>query len=287
MSDPTILARPSGGYAMLAVDQREALRDMISTARSTDISDRDMTDFKVAAARVLTPYASAVLVDKEFGWDAIINDEAVAPTCSLIAAADHFVAGAGEFVRESTFDTSLNIEKLKAQGAKALKLLILWREDRDPQERIDQVTEFVDVCRKHDLVSVIEPVSRGRWDGALSDVEAGVLAAARELGDLGADIYKAEVPFKGKADDESVFDACRELSDTINGPWVVLSSGVDADRFPEAVGIACRAGASGFLAGRAVWASVLGAPSTIEELTATSIPRLKRLGEVVDDNILS
>ncbi|WP_437583351.1 aldolase [Paramicrobacterium sp. CJ85] len=285
MSDPTILARPSGGYAMLAVDQREALRDMMSTARSTDISDSDMTDFKVAAARVLTPYASAVLVDKEFGWDAVIDDEAVAPTCSLIAAADHFVAGAGEFVRESTFDTGLDIEKLKAQGAKALKLLILWREDRDPQERIDQVTEFVDVCRKHDLVSVIEPVSRGRWDGAPSDVEAGVLEAARELGDLGADIYKAEVPFKGKADDASVFDACRELSDTINGPWVVLSSGVDAERFPEAVGIACRAGASGFLAGRAVWASVLGAPSTVEELTATSIPRLKRLGEVVDDNI--
>lgn len=112
-----------------------------------------------------------------------------------------------------------------------------------------------------------------------------MLAAAKELGDLGADIYKAEVPFKAAESDERVFDACRELTDTINGPWVVLSSGVDAERFPDAVAIACRAGASGFLAGRAVWASVLGADNVDDELRATSIPRLERLATIVDDNI--
>ncbi|QPZ38302.1 aldolase [Paramicrobacterium chengjingii] len=285
MSDLTTLARPSGGFAMLAVDQREALRDMMLRARGVQISDADMTQFKVSATRALTPYASAVLIDPEFAWDAIVDQDAVAPTCARIAAADHFVAGAGEFVREASFDTTLDYEAITKQGAKALKLLVLWREDQDAQKRIDEVTAFVDACRELDLVSIIEPVARARWDGAPSDVEAGVLAAARELGDLGADIYKAEVPFKAAESDERVFDACRELTDTISGPWVVLSSGVDADRFPDAVGIACRAGASGFLAGRAVWASVLGADSVEDELRATSIPRLERLGTIVDDNI--
>ncbi|PFG29895.1 aldolase [Paramicrobacterium agarici] len=285
MSDPTTLARPSGGFAMLAVDQREALRDMMSRARSTDISDADMTEFKVAATRALTPYASAVLVDTEFAWDAVVEQNAVASSCSLIAAADRFVAGENEFVRESTFDTSLDYEALKRQGAKALKLLVLWREDQDPQSRVDEVRAFVDACRELDLVSIIEPVSRGRWDGEPTDVEAGVLAAAKELGDLGADIYKAEVPFKAAESDDRVYDACRELTDSINGPWVVLSSGVNAERFPDAVAIACRAGASGFLAGRAVWASVLGAESVDDELRTVSIPRLERLGAIVDENI--
>src|SRR5699024_2461812 len=126
MADPTILARPSGGFAMLAVDQREALRDMMSRTRSTHISDADMTDFKVATARALSPYASAVLVDTEFAWDAVVEQNAVASSCSLIAAADRFVAGENEFVRKSTFDTSLDYEALKCQGAKALKLLVLW-----------------------------------------------------------------------------------------------------------------------------------------------------------------
>jgi len=285
MPDLTTLARPSGGFAMLAVDQREALRDMMSRARSTQISDADMTEFKVAAARALTPYASAVLADPEFAWDAIINQDAVSPSCALIAAADRFTAGENEFVREAAFDTGLDYAAITTQGAKALKLLVLWREDQDPHSRITEVTTFVEACRSLRLISIIEPVSRGRWDGAPSDVESGVLAAARELGDLGADIYKAEVPFKAAESDERIFDACRELTDTINGSWVVLSSGVDADRFPDAVGIACRAGASGFLAGRAVWASVLGAENVEDELRKTSIPRLERLGTIVDDNI--
>lgn len=285
MPDPSALARPSGGYAMLAVDQREALRDMMSKARGTPASDEDLTRFKVEAARILTPFASAVLIDPEFGWDAAVESRAVAPGCAAIAAADLFSPGADEFVRTSVFDDTLDYARMKREGAEALKLLVLWREDQAAQQRIDEVSRFVEVCRSLDLVSIIEPVSRGRWDGAPSDLESGVLAAAKELGGLGADMYKAEVPFKGNASDSEVFDASRALSDAIDGPWVVLSSGVDAERFPEAVRIACSAGASGFLAGRAVWASVLGAASIEQELRDVSIGRLERLAGVVDDAV--
>lgn len=279
------LARPSGGFAMLAVDQREALRDMMVRATGGEISDQQMTDFKVKTTEVLTPYASAVLIDKEFGWDSVVEKGVVSPRCGLISAADHFIAGEGEFVRESVLDTSLDITQLKEQGAEALKLLILWREDRDPQERISQAREFIKLCQENNVISIIEPVSRGRWDLQPSDTEAGVLEAAKELGGLGADIYKAEVPFKGAASDSEVYEASQKLTDAIDGKWVVLSSGVDEERFPETVGIACRAGASGFLAGRGVWASVVGSGSLEKDLRDISIPRLKKLGQIVDDNL--
>lgn len=283
--DLTPLARPSGGFAMLAVDQREALRDMMTKATGIEVSDQQMTDFKVKTAKILTPYASAVLIDKQFGWDAAMDNGAVSPGCGLIAAADHFIAGEGEFVRESVLDASLDITRLKAQGAKALKLLILWREDRDPQERIIQAREFIKVCQDNGLISIIEPVSRGRWDSRPCDTEAGVLAAAKELGGLGADIYKAEVPFKGAASDSEVYEASQKLTDAIDGTWVVLSSGVAEERFPEVVGIACRAGASGFLAGRGVWGSLVGSGTLEQDLSGISVPRLKKLGQIVDDSL--
>ena len=66
-------------------------------------------------------------------------------------------------------------------------------------------------------------------------------------------------------------------------PWVILSSGVAPDLFPRAVRAAMQAGASGFLAGRAVWASVVGLPDTCRMLEELSIPRVKRLGEIVDE----
>ncbi|MNN97890.1 putative aldolase YihT [compost metagenome] len=66
-------------------------------------------------------------------------------------------------------------------------------------------------------------------------------------------------------------------------PWVILSSGVDEKLFPRAVRVAMQAGASGFLAGRAVWSSVVGLPDTELMLRDVSVPKLQRLGEIVDE----
>lgn len=282
---PAVLARPSGGYAMLAVDQREALRAMFAAHQDGPVSDNQLTAFKVAAARVLSPYASAILVDKQFGWDAVVAADAVHPGCALIAAADAFTPSATEFVGDVTIDPAVDPATVKAQGAKALKLLVLWRPDESPDGRIAMVTDFVQRCREHGLVSIIEPVSRGPRDGGAYDHEAGIFAAARELGSLGADLYKAEVPTAGKGSPTEIISGCERLTESIDGPWVVLSSGVPAEIFPDAVRLACQAGASGFLAGRAIWASVVGSPTMADDLRTISVDRLRRLGDIVDESV--
>ncbi|MFI9530476.1 hypothetical protein [Micromonospora rosaria] len=279
------LARPSGGYAMLAVDQREALRAMFAAHQSAPVTDQQLTDFKVAATRTLSPYASAVLVDKQFGWDAVVAAGVTDPGCALIAAADAFTGSATEFVADVAIDPTVDPATVRAQGAKALKLLVLWRPDEAPDGRIALATDFIARCREHGLVSIIEPVSRGPRDGGAYDHEAGIHAAARELGSLGADLYKAEVPTHGKGTEAEILAGCERLTEAITGPWVVLSSGVPADLFGQAVRTACRGGASGFLAGRAVWASVVGSPTLEADLAAVSVDRLRRLADIVDDAV--
>ena len=68
---------------------------------------------------------------------------------------------------------------------------------------------------------------------------------------------------------------------------MILSSGVDDKLFPRAVRVAMQAGASGFLAGRAVWSSVVGLPDTELMLGDVSVPKLQRLGEIVDEMMAS
>jgi sulfofructosephosphate aldolase len=48
------------------------------------------------------------------------------------------------------------------------------------------------------------------------------------------------------------------------------------------VAASCRGGASGFLAGRALWTATLGADDPTELLRGHSVPRLRQLGEIVD-----
>lgn len=46
------ITRPSGGFAMLAVDQREAMRMMFAAAGApVPVTDQNLTDFKVNAAK--------------------------------------------------------------------------------------------------------------------------------------------------------------------------------------------------------------------------------------------
>jgi sulfofructosephosphate aldolase len=282
-ADLSALQRPSGGFAMLAVDQREAMRAMFAAHTDEPVTDSDLRAFKVEAARALTPYASGILVDREFAWDAVIKSRAVAPGCGLIASADHFEPAYGELVGEVTIDRLVDPNKVKAQGAVALKLLVLWREDQPASGRVEMVEEFVEICRRAGLVSIIEPVSRGRADQQPCDTEAGVIAAARELGQLGADIYKTEMPLKGQGDADAVRRSCAQINEAVSGPWVVLSSGVPQDLFPAAVKLAMEEGASGFLAGRAVWAACIGAADVNRELRTSAVARLKVLIGVVDE----
>ncbi|MEY4001919.1 MAG: putative aldolase, partial [Pseudomonadota bacterium] len=74
----------------------------------------------------------------------------------------------------------------------------------------------------------------------------------------GMDVYKAEVPFGGKASDDEMKRVYDQMHDAIGIPWVVLSNGVAKEDFERAVSLACKSGAKGFLAGRAVWADVVG-----------------------------
>lgn len=276
------LTRPSGAFAMLAIDQRESMRAMFGQYQAAPVSDQQLTDFKLAALRALSPLASAVLIDRQFAWRQAIDQAAVAPGCGLIAAADEFIPSADEIVADVRIDEAVDPSAAKADGAVALKLLILWRPDESAEARQRMVSDFIARCRQADLLSIIEPVARMPRDGRTWDVHDGVEAAARELGHLGADLYKAEVPLHGKGGERAVRQACARLTRTLKSPWVVLSSGVSPDDFPQAVEWACREGASGFLAGRAVWRNVIGQADVHHALIHDAAVRLARLCDVVD-----
>lgn len=280
------ISRPDGGFAMLAVDQREAMRLMFAAAgQPKPIADSVLTDFKVAATRILSPYASAVLADKQFCLDQIIEQGAVAQMCGLIVAADHFLPGNGIPVDSVEIDNAIDPHRVREMGGKAMKLLVLWREDEPAETRLAMVDDFVQRCRSAGLVSIIEPVVRPPRRGWVFDRESAIVAAAAELGSTAADLYKVEMPMGGKGSEQELLSACQKLNDQMNMPWVILSSGVEADIFGRAVRIAMKGGASGFLAGRAVWASVVGAQDPHTMLRDVSVPRLQRLADIVDEGI--
>ena len=173
------ISRPSGALAMVAVDQREALRGMFANHQSTPVTDSQLTQFKVDVARELTPYASALLVDQEFGIDAIVDQKAMAPNSGLIAAADLLIGPAGGAATDTKVDPEVDPMHMKAIGAAGLKFLVLWRKDESAEERAKLVAEFQDYCDRSGLPSIIEIIVKPSKNGNF-DREEEIIEAARE-----------------------------------------------------------------------------------------------------------
>jgi sulfofructosephosphate aldolase len=268
---------------MVAVDQREALRGMFAAHQETAVPDSQLTQFKVDVARELSPFASALLVDQEFGIDAIIDQKVLAPTCGLIAAADLLVGPAGGAATDTAVDPDVDPLRMRDIGSVGLKFLVLWRNDESPESRAKLVAEFNELCAKSGLPSIIEVIVKPPTDSSRSfDREEELVIAAKEASQWNADLYKAEVPFHGEGDLNAITRNSQRITEAVGTPWVVLSNGVKAPFFADAVKACAQGGASGFLAGRAVWADIVGAPDIPAALREVSIPRLEKLAEIVD-----
>jgi sulfofructosephosphate aldolase len=283
-ADLAALARPSGALAMLALDQRESLRAMLRSATGAEPTDGDVVAFKVAAAHALTPHASAVLLDVESGLGPVRAAGAIAAGCGLIVAADQLTQAVGGPVESTETDEAVLADDAIAGIADAYKLLVIWRPGRDVEARRRTVRSFLEGCRRRGRPGIVESIVRPANGAPLGPREhaARVLEAARELGALGPDVYKAEVPTLGAAGDSEITEASRRLTEALACPWVVLSNGTPADRFAHAAIAACRGGASGFLAGRAIWQASISAPDVAVDLETAAATRLRDLAARID-----
>ena len=101
---------------------------------------------------------------------------------------------------------------------------------------------------------------------------------------LGADILKLEFPVDvAQEKDRDVWcAACREVSTACEVPWLLLSAGVDFDTYLEQAQIACEAGASGVMAGRAIWKEAVGVTGSERRqfLMTTATERMVQLTEL-------
>jgi sulfofructosephosphate aldolase len=262
------IARPSGTFAMVALDQRESLRTMLRE-HGHDATDARVARFKEAVARELAPHASGFLIEAD-------HLRTVAPHVphGLILAVDVLDQAEGAAVE----DTSLDEQPPEHEAVVALKLLVIWRDDDRRAERVELSRRFVELAAERGLLSVLEPVVRHE------NREWAIVEAARELGAVRPSLYKCQVPLEGEGDAAEITRRAREIDAALPVPWVVLSQGVAVDDFPGAVEASCKGGAAGFLAGRALWTSTLGADDPTRLLRERSVPRLQELVAIVDEH---
>lgn len=269
----------NGYFTMVAIDQRSSLREMLTAANGgTAISDTALEEFKADVADSITPLASGILLDRQFGLPA-----AKAAKCPVILAADILSASVrGGPVDTSRIDLDITSGVVEEFGASALKLLVPWRKE-GRAEAIDLAAEFMSICRDFGLPGVVEGVVRppGVASWSIERRHEALIAAAADLSSTQPDLYKTEVVFREKSHALPATEAAHAITEIMNCPWVLLSSGIPYELFPRAVAAACIGGASGFLAGRAVWGTAVSARDPRSHIRESSVRAFQSLCDSV------
>ena len=268
-----------GVIAAAAMDQRGSLKNAIAKEKGIDkkdVSAKMLEEFKTAVVtRVLTPHASAILLDPEFGLPAAL---ARAKNAGLLLAYEN---SGYDNTRPGRLPDLLDIwsvRRLMAAGADCIKILLYYT-PFDPPEMNEIKHAWVErigaECTGADIPFFLEFV--GYEEGG----DEKSIGFARKKPDIvtqsmaefskpqyGVDVLKVEVPVNMafvagskacKGESAYTRDQAKEhfqrAAAAAKKPFIYLSAGVSNDVFNETLELPPKSGVnfSGVLCGRATW----------------------------------
>src|SRR5204862_6535041 len=173
------LSNAAGVIAAAAMDQRGSLQKSIASAKGIDqkqVTDEMMSEFKIAVTKVLTPHASAILLDPEYGLPA---DKARSSNAGLLLAYELSGYDNTQPGRLPDLLPHVSVKRIKEWGADAVKILIYYTPFDDAKVN-DIKHAFIErigaECLAHDIPFFLEFVG---YDPAGGD-EKGIEYAKRK-----------------------------------------------------------------------------------------------------------
>ncbi|MDR7239793.1 tagatose-bisphosphate aldolase [Neobacillus drentensis] len=268
------LSDENGVIGALAIDQRGSLKKMIASGEASHVGDEGIIRFKELVSEELTPFATAILLDPEYGLTAA---KVRSKNSGLLVAYEKTGYDASEAGRLPDLLPEWSVKRLKEAGADAIKFLLYY--DVDEDEKINNYKHVYmervgSECAAEDLPFFLEIVS---YDAENDNVKGKAYAKIKPHKVIGAmkeftkpqyhvDVLKVEVPVdmnfvEGYTEGEAVYSKeeaasfFKEQSEATELPFIFLSAGVSAELFQQTLKFAKESGSTfnGVLCGRATW----------------------------------
>ena len=262
------MAGSNGIFKMTAVDQRPPIKGPIAKHLGVEEAPwDDVARFKRMLVETLQAHSTAMLLDPHFAIPA--SFDVLTPDKGLIVTLEDSLFEETPGGRLSADIDDWSVSKIKRMGADAVKVLAWYRPDAEPavcRSQQDLVKRIGEDCVRFDIPFLFEllvyplPGDTDRTKGyqeMKGKNSDHVLASVAEFAkpDYAVDVFKLESPVNAEDADGSggVQDLFNEMGRLAGRPWVMLSAGAGKEAFKNILTHAFNAGASGFLAGRAIW----------------------------------
>src|ERR1700733_11144583 len=245
-----------GGIAAAAMDQRGSLKSAIAKDKGIDkkaVTPQMMSEFKVAVSRVLTPHASAILLDPEYGLSAA---KVRAKNAGLLLAYENSGYDNTQPGRLPDLLDHYSVRRIVADGADCVKILLYYT-PFDSAEINDVKHAWVErigaECTAADVLFFLEFVGyeEGADEKGLEYAKKKPKVVTGSMAEFSkpqyaVDVLKVEVPVtmsfvKGTRSCKGEFaytreeakDYFRRAAEAARKPFIYLSAGVSNDTFTE------------------------------------------------------
>ncbi len=269
------VSNKQGVIAAAAMDQRGSLQKSLAKEKNAPVSDAMMEEFKILVSEVLTPHASAILLDPEWGLPAAKRRAKNAGLLLAYEKTGYDKTGPG---RLPDLLDHWSARRLKEAGADCVKILLYYtpNDPKDVNERKHAWVERIgDECRANDIPFFLEFVGyeEGADEKGLDYAKKKphiVTESMREFSKprYGVDVLKVEVPVNMKFVEgtksfagtkayskKEAIDFFHTAAAAASKPFIYLSAGVSNAEFSETLELAGESGVkfNGVLCGRATW----------------------------------
>jgi len=264
-----------GVIGAAAMDQRGSLQKSLAKEKGGEVNDAMMQEFKSLVTEVLTPHASAILLDPEWGLPASKRRSKNAGLLLAYEKTGYDKTGPG---RLPDLLDLWSARRLKEAGADCVKILLYYTPD-DPKDVNDKKHAWVerigDECRANDIPFFLEFVGyeEGADEKGLDYAKKKpriVMESMKEFSKdrYGVDVLKVEVPVNMKFVEgakassgqkayskQEAMKLFRDAAAVARKPFIYLSAGVSNAEFTESLELAAESGVkfNGVLCGRATW----------------------------------
>ncbi len=269
------VSNEKGVIAAAAMDQRGSLQKSLAKEKGGEVGDAMIEEFKILVTEVLTPHASAILLDPEWGLPA---SKRRAKNAGLLLAYEKTGYDAKTPGRLGDLLDHWSVRRLKEAGADCIKILLYYTPfDSKDVNNIKHawVERLGDECRANDIPFFLEFVGyeEGADEKGLEYAKKKphiVTESMREFSKdrYGVDVLKVEVPVNMKFVEgtksfagqkaytkKEAVDLFHQAANVATKPFIYLSAGVSNNEFTETLDLVGETGVkyNGVLCGRATW----------------------------------
>lgn len=278
----------NGLMMVVACDQRGGMRKVLADTPEAQaaIDEAALGVVKADIVRHLANKASCVLLDAVCAVPAVVDDGVLDRDTALLIGLDAsgWDTDANGY-RISKLVPGITARRTRELGGTGAKLMVYLRPDQPDANTVNMqiIRDCIADFAAEDLLLVVEILTYQLDGESDADYKAAfpglIVESARISLELGAKVLK--LPYPGTA------VACNQITELCQGvPWAVLSAGVDHETFVGQVATAMENGASGVIAGRALWKDCISLDQQTQETRLENVAskRLREIQKILDSH---